>query len=176
MTPRLPASTNPAGSGAASAARRHRRQHAALRAIAIFKFVKASLMLLVAMAALALVHHDMAQWARDAVEDLQMRAHAHYIRLLLAKLGMMQPHSLEAVSAVAFGYAALLATEGVGLWLEKRWGECFTTIITASLVPIELYELWLHATAAKFAVLLVNLAVVAYLIVVLRRECASRPG
>lgn len=153
----------------ADASKQQRRQHAALRAIAAFKFVKGALMLLVALAALALLNHDLAKWVRDIAEELQMRAHSRYVRLLLGNLGALQPHSLEAASAVAFGYAALLATEGVGLWLEKRWGEYLTTIITASLVPVELYELWCHATVTRVTVLCVNFAVVAYLIAVLRR-------
>ena len=150
--------------------KQQRRQHTVLRAIAGFKLVKAVLLLLVALAAHALVNQDLAHWARDLADHLQMRVHSHYLHLLLAKLGALQPHSLEAVSAVAFGYAALLSTEGIGLWLEKRWAEYLTVVITASLVPIELYELCLHATATKFAVLGVNLTVVAYLAVVLRRE------
>ncbi len=147
-----------------------RRQHAALRIIAWFKLVKSVLMLLVGLAAHAMIRHDIAQWTKDLAGELQMRAHTHYIRLLLGKLGAVQPHSLEAVSAVAFGYAALLSAEGIGLWLEKRWAEYLTVVITSSLVPIELYELWRHATVAKFAVLCVNVAVVGYLIVVLRRD------
>ena len=150
--------------------KQQRRQHTVLRAIAGFKLVKAVLLLLVALAAHALVNQDLAHWARDLADHLQMRVHSHYARLLLAKLGAIQPHSLETISAVALGYAALLAAEGIGLWLEKRWAEYLTAIITTALVPVELYELWLHVTATKFAVLGVNLTVVAYLAVVLRRE------
>ena len=144
-------------------------QHAMLRTIAAFKLVKAVLMVLVALAAHALISQDVAQWVRDMEGALQMRAHSHYIRLLLIKLGALQPHSLNAISAVALGYAALLSAEGIGLWLEKRWAEYLTTVITISLVPLELYEIWHHATPAKFIVLALNLAVVAYLIAVLRR-------
>ena len=149
---------------------RSSRHHPALKFIAVFKLVKAVLMLLVALAARRMLHHDIAQWARDMADHLQMHEHSHYIRILLVKLGAMQPHSLEAISAVAFGYAALLSAEGIGLWMEKRWAEYLTVVVTVSLVPVELYELWLHATVAKLTVLGINIAVAAYLMVVLRKD------
>ncbi|MFZ2642184.1 MAG: DUF2127 domain-containing protein [Verrucomicrobiia bacterium] len=149
------------------------RQHVALRIIAVFKLVKAMLMMLVALGARALVSHDLSRWAHGMTGELQMQMHSHYVQLLLAKLGAMQPHSLEAISAVAFGFAVLLATEGVGLWLEKRWAEYLTIAITTALVPIELYEICLHATAMKLVVLCANAAVVGYLVAVLRRERRS---
>jgi uncharacterized membrane protein (DUF2068 family) len=54
-------------------------------------------------------------------------------------------------------------TEGVGLWLLKRWAEWFTVILTASLLPLEAYELHQHPTIAKILILMLNLAIVAYL-------------
>ena len=141
-----------------------------LKAIAALKLVKAVLMVLVALGAQALISPDVNQWAHEMTDNLQMRAHSHYIRLLLGKIGALQPHSLEAISLVAFGYAALLSAEGIGLWLEKRWAEYLTVVITVSLVPAEIYEIWLRATPGKFVVLGVNLAVVAYLVAVLRRD------
>lgn len=144
--------------------------HAMLKAIAAFKLVKATLMLLVALGAHALVSHDLSRWAHGMTGELQMQMHSHYVQLLLARLGAMQPHSLEAISAVAFGFAVLLAVEGIGLWLEKRWAEYLTIVITTALVPVELYEICRHATATRFVVLAVNLAVIAYLVAVLRRE------
>lgn len=143
--------------------------HAMLRTIAVFKLVKALLMLVVALGAHALVGQELNQWARDMAGDLQIRAHSHYIRILLGKLGAMDPHSLNAISLVAIGYAVLLSAEGIGLWLEKRWAEYMTIIITVSLVPVELYEIWRHATVTRFVVLALNLAVVAYLVIILRR-------
>src|SRR5580765_7913309 len=47
----------------------------------------------------------------------------------------------EALAITAFGYAALMGTEGVGLYFRKRWARWFTLIATSSLVPIEIYEI-----------------------------------
>jgi uncharacterized membrane protein (DUF2068 family) len=67
-------------------------------------------------------------------------------------------------------YAGVLLTEGVGLWLRQRWAEYFTVIVTASFVPLELYEIVRHVTVTRVIVLAVNLAIVGYLVARLRRE------
>ena len=45
------------------------------------------------------------------------------------------------VRLVTLAYAAVFAVEGVGLWMRRRWAEWMTTIITASLIPLEVWEL-----------------------------------
>ena len=65
---------------------------------------------------------------------------------------------------MSFNYAGLFLTEGVGLWLMKRWAEWFTIIITSSLVPVEIYELYHQPSATKIVVLIINVAVVIYLV------------
>ncbi|WP_163464449.1 DUF2127 domain-containing protein, partial [Escherichia coli] len=48
---------------------------------------------------------------------------------------------------------AMGSGEGIGLWLMKPWAEWFTAIITASLIPLEIFEIHLHRTAVKVVVL-----------------------
>lgn len=43
---------------------------------------------------------------------------------------------------------------------QKHWAEWFTVIITRSLVPVEVYELYHFQTAIKILVLIINNAVV----------------
>jgi len=52
--------------------------------------------------------------------------------------------------------------------MRKHWAEYFTVITTAALIPLELYELARHFSWAKIVVLLVNVAIVVYLIARLR--------
>jgi uncharacterized membrane protein (DUF2068 family) len=56
-------------------------------------------------------------------------------------------------------------TGGTGLPLRKRWVEYFTIITTTGLIPLEVYELSKHLTAVKIVVLIVNIAIVVYLVV-----------
>jgi len=71
----------------------------------------------------------------------------------------------------AFFYAALFAAEGVGLYLRKRWAEYLVVIVTGSLLPFEIYEIYVHATWWKFVIVLGNLLIVGYLIHRLRLDC-----
>jgi uncharacterized membrane protein (DUF2068 family) len=70
----------------------------------------------------------------------------------------------------SFIYAGLFLVEGTGLWLRKRWGEWLTVIVTSSLIPVEIYEIHRHLTVAKLGVLALNLAIVIYLILHMRRQ------
>ena len=69
---------------------------------------------------------------------------------------------------MTLAYAAVFATEGIGLWMRKRWAEWLTIIITGSLIPLEIWELSMRPTFGKASVFVVNVAIVWYLIVQLR--------
>jgi uncharacterized membrane protein (DUF2068 family) len=97
-----------------------------------------------------------------------------YVDRALGKLMALDDRKLKAISAGTLFYAALLLTEGVGLLLRRRWAEYFTVIVTSSFIPLELYELVKHVTATRVAVIGVNVAVVWYLVVVLRRGSRER--
>ena len=77
-----------------------------------------------------------------------------------------------ALAVTAFGYAILMGTEGVGLYLRKPWSRWFTIGATSSLIPIEIYEILRELHAVRVLVLLANVAIVVYL--VRRRELFER--
>jgi uncharacterized membrane protein (DUF2068 family) len=91
------------------------------------------------------------------------------MHVLLAKLSILDDRRLKELSVGTFIYSAIFLTEGVGLALGKRWAEYLTIISTASLLPLEVYELAKHASIGKVLALVINLAVVAYLALELRR-------
>ena len=72
--------------------------------------------------------------------------------------------TLTKIGFVVLGYAIIEGVEAVGLWLMKRWAEYLTLIVTASLLPLEVYELTHKASPFKVIALIVNLAIVAYLL------------
>jgi uncharacterized membrane protein (DUF2068 family) len=135
-----------------------------LRLIALFKLFKGLLLLIVGVGVLSLIHKDAAAHVARFASALRVDPDNHYIHRLLGKLGVMRDRQLEELSAGTFFYAGLLLTEGTGLWLRKHWAEYFTILVTGSLIPLELYELWKHFSAVKIIVLIINVAVVVYLI------------
>jgi uncharacterized membrane protein (DUF2068 family) len=143
---------------------RESKSTATLLLIALFKLVKGLLLLAVGIGAVKLLHRDVEQTVTHWVEILRVDPDNRMIHKLLARVFSLRPGQLKAASVGTFIYAGLLLTEGVGLLLRKRWAEYFTIVTTAGLIPLELYELARHVSLAKIAVLIVNVAIVIYLV------------
>ncbi len=141
-----------------------------LRWIAAFKLVKAVLMIVVGIGVLKLVHHNSEGTLDSLVSRFGIDPDRGFIDQAIGKIVRISPDRLKEAGFASFVYAGLFFTEGIGLWLRKRWAEWFTVIITLSLVPLEVYELHRHPTVGKVLVLLVNLAVVIYLVLCIRAK------
>jgi len=137
--------------------------------IAAFKLVKGLGLLILGIGVLKLLHTDVAAEVAQWIDILRVDPHNHYIQEALAKLGMVDDRKLKALSVGTFFYSALYLTEGIGLSLRKRWAEYVTIISTASLLPLEIYEIVKHVNAPKIVVLLANIAVLVYLVIEVRR-------
>jgi len=140
-----------------------------LRLIAAFKLLKGLALLALGIGVLNLLHKDVEAIAVHWINVFQVDPHSHYLQKLLEKLSILDDKRLKELSIGTFFYSALFMTEGIGLSLGKRWAEYLTIVSTASLLPIELYEIAKHTTIGKLVALVINLAVVAYLIFELRR-------
>jgi uncharacterized membrane protein (DUF2068 family) len=144
-----------------------------LRLIAIFKFVKAALLISIGIGALKLLHKDLATVLDHWIRMFGLAPGNQYVDRFFDKAANFTPHKIKLVGAASFLYAGLFLTEGTGLWLAKRWGEWVTVIITGSLLPLEIYEIHRHPTAVKIAVLIINIAVLIYLIYHIRANGAA---
>lgn len=156
------------------------RQHDRfLQLIAVFKFLKAILFVLAALGAFGLMQQGLADQAREWGAALAFGSGQRIVRHLVTQLLGLSRSKIAALGVVALFYAALFLTEGIGLWRERRWAEYLTVIATGSLIPLELYEIARHATLLRIATFIVNVVVVVYLIVRLRRPrhapAAERP-
>jgi uncharacterized membrane protein (DUF2068 family) len=140
-----------------------------LRIIAVFKLAKALLLIAVGIGAIKLLHKDVAEIVSDWIAAIRVDPDNRLVHGLISKLGLMNDHKLEELSFGSFFYASLLLIEGGGLWMKKRWAEYFTIIMTCSLIPLELYEIAKRVTVTRIAFLVVNLAIVWYLFIQLRK-------
>jgi uncharacterized membrane protein (DUF2068 family) len=141
-----------------------------IRLIAFFKLLKSALLIAVGMSALRLLHKDLAGLVEHSVAMLGLDPGNRYVVRALQKFGNLTPNKIKSFGVVSFIYAALFLTEGIGLWLVKRWAEWFSVIITTSLIPVELYEIYRHPSVLKCLVLVLNIAVVGYLLYRIRNE------
>ena len=135
-----------------------------LRLIAYFKLAKGLVLLLLAVGTLRLLHKDVAEVLQRWLDMLRIDPGNKYAASLLTKVGVIDDKKLEVVSALTFGYAAIFLTEGVGLFLQKRWAEWLTVFATGSFIPLEVYEIFKHVSAVKIVLLVGNVAIVWYLI------------
>ncbi|MGB2624196.1 MAG: DUF2127 domain-containing protein [Candidatus Acidiferrum sp.] len=137
--------------------------------IAAFKLLKGAALLALGIGALRLLHKDDAMVVDSWINAFRADPHNRYLHWLLAKLPMVDDRRLKELSAGTFIYSAIFLTEGTGLAFQKRWAEYFTSITTASFLPLEVYEIFRHATIAKEVALAINIVVLVYLVRELRR-------
>jgi len=82
----------------------------------------------------------------------------------LDKLFTLKSSTLKLVGAGVATYAVLEGIEAIGLWFQKRWAEYLTFVATTALLPLEVYELTRTVSPLKIIALIVNIAVVVYLL------------
>jgi uncharacterized membrane protein (DUF2068 family) len=138
--------------------------------IAVYKIVKAALTLIAGIAMLRLRHHDVAKVLADFVHHLGVAPDSGRVTRLLARVSGINDKQLGEISAGLFLYAILYFVEGIGLYFEKEWAEWLIVIASALLLPLEVYELFVHPHWLKVGVLLTNLLIIAYLVWRLLRE------
>lgn len=144
-----------------------------LIAIAIFKLIKASLMILVGVGAIRYMHRDIADSLTRLLRHMRADPDNRFLHALIQKLTGVSPRKLEYLSIGTFIYAAIFLTEGVGLLLRKQWAEWLTIVSGALLIPFEIYEFIQRPRVIRFVVLVVNIAIVVYLVIYVRRKQAA---
>jgi uncharacterized membrane protein (DUF2068 family) len=140
------------------------RGQGVLRAIALFKLFKAALLIAIGIGALSLVHDDdVAATLREGVSALRFDPNNQLIHGAIAKISGLDTRRLHELSLGTFVYAAVFLVEGTGLLLRKHWAEYLTTLMTASFIPFEIYELWHHPSSMKAVAIVLNALIVWYL-------------
>ena len=145
-----------------------RSHHTGLAVIAVFKVVKGLLLLLLGLGLLKLMHAEIATLFSLLLEALHLNADSRFIHTLVLKVDALQPNSVLLAGLISLAYAGILLLEGVGLWLEYTWAVYLTVVSTGLLLPLEIYEVIEQVSLLRVGVLLLNLAIVAYLIIQLR--------
>ena len=134
-----------------------------VRLIALFKLLKGALLIALGVAALKLLHKDVASLVESWVGVLGFDQNSRFVGRALLTAAALTPSRVRELIVGSFLYGGLFLTEGIGLWLLKRWAMWFTVIITGSFLPLEIYELARRPSAGKVGILVVNLVFAVYL-------------
>lgn len=143
--------------------------------MAVYEAAKGILVLAVGLGLLRLIHHDVQQAAEHIVKHLHLNPSAHYPRVFLALASKVDDARLWALAAGAAAYSGLRLLEAVGLWKGRRWAEWLGALSGGIYVPVEVYEAARRVTVTRLALLIFNVAMVAYLLWDLWQQRRSRP-
>jgi uncharacterized membrane protein (DUF2068 family) len=138
--------------------------------IALEKILNGAVVIVVAMELLTFLNDDIHAWAVDFVDRHGIDAGNRFVHAGLEKLVGVHNPQLITWSALAVVYSALLFTEGLGLWFQKRWAEYLTAVGTGLLIPLELFEIYERVTWFRVGILILNIFIVWYLFTRLRDE------
>src|ERR1700754_1505784 len=138
--------------------------------IGLFKLAKAIFFFCIGVGAIHLLHKDLEDELLRLAVRVKFDPESKFVALLLDKVDLIDAHRLRQISVATFAYSALALTEGVGLLMEKVWAEYLTLILTISFLPWELYELARRPDWFRLSLLVINLAVLWYLVWLLRRK------
>jgi uncharacterized membrane protein (DUF2068 family) len=114
------------------------------------------------------LHHDYQNIMNDLAGGTPGASQARGLLGYFGRAFKYSPTHLRILGVVLLAFGALEAAEMVGLWLNKRWAEYLTFIATTALVPFEIYELTNGLSVFKIIALIINLAVVLYLLLAKR--------
>ena len=149
-----------------------------LKLIALFKIAKGVLALALGFSLLFL--NSRTHWL-DAISDWTadelLLVHSKAVLYLLNKLqAVLANGQLRAPGLLALFYSAVLFTEGIGVYLQKRWAEFLMVFATGALIPFEVRHVYHRPSIGGFVILAVNCFIVWFLYRVLKREKHHTPA
>ena len=140
------------------------RRNRLLLLIAVYKFFHALFFYAIGIGAHHLLHKDIADQIELFARHLRFNPESRLVIFILQKSSIINGPVLERISLVAYCYATLTLVEGIGLYLEKAWGEFLTLAITASFLPWEIFEIFRRLTWVRVGLLTINILVFLYLL------------
>ena len=160
--------------GGASGAARHSTADAAiLRLLAVERFIRGVLLVLLAYGvyrfngsrnSLRQVFDSYLPLLRPIADRLGVDLESAGPVRLIEKALNAQHSTLVMVSVGVLAYGVLELVEAVGLWMMRRWGEYVAVVGTSIFIPLEVYEIVETVTWVRVAALALNVFAVVYIL------------
>ncbi len=103
------------------------------------------------------VSHVIFRTFRGNPPDIAIRFLTHNIQFINAGLVIR-------IALATSAYAIVVSAEAIGLILRKWWAEWLVILVTASFIPVEVYEIFERPNPLKIGTLVVNLIILWYLV------------
>jgi uncharacterized membrane protein (DUF2068 family) len=154
-----------------SRAKRHNKW---LELIAAYKLLHTMLFVAIGIGALQLLHKDLGDLLAALADRLHFDSESRLVDFVMDKASLINDPLLRRIGFVSFAYAVVTLVEGIGLYLEQAWGEYLTLLITASFMPLEIFEIVCGLTWFRVSLFAINLVVFVYLLQLVANRSRQR--
>ena len=143
----------------------HRGSIPVLRAVASLELAKGMIALLAACGVLLLIRReDPGDIADGLLKLLHISPDHHFAQVFLDWADSLTEAKIWTVAGVAVSYSVLRFVEAYGLWYARAWAEWIALISGTAYLPFEIYKVVHRQNLFHISVLVVNLAVVLYMV------------
>jgi len=138
--------------------------HKGLRPIALLEAAKGGIVLVIGFGLLSFLGRDADAFAEHLVNRLHLNPAHHYPHVFIQAMTDVTDSKLWMLAGLAALYSLIRFVEAYGLWNQRRWAEWLAAFSGAVYVPVEIYEIAHRASWLKVGALVINLAIVAYMV------------
>lgn len=146
------------------------RSRRILRLIALERGVRGVLLIVAGIYLFTHLGTDFGRLADHIMRAIELNPRRPFFHRVVVYLHDLHASEIKVAAGAAIVYGVIELVEGTGLWFDKLWAEYLTVISTSLLLPYEIYELAHHLTWWKALGIAVNIAIVVYLVIALRRR------
>lgn len=153
-------------------------KHFGLRGVSLFEAGKGLIGLALGVWLISLRHKDLEVVATHLLSFLHRVLHlspdGHIARTIMRGAARVNHQNIHIWALLAFAYTAIRFTEGIGLWLEKKWAEWFAVISCTLYMPYLMLEVRRHPNLFTWGGLVINVLILLYLAWLLWESHRSR--
>ena len=150
-----------------------RASAAGLRTVAVFEASKGMLVVVLAIVLIA-VRGQIEDYTEDFLYALHLDPDRRFARMIMEAASKLSDARAWTVALAAATYATVRFVEAWGLWNLRVWAEWFALLSGTLYLPWEILKVAERATWERVAVLVINVAIVLYMLFIRVRDARSR--
>ncbi len=148
----------------------HDKMSHALRVVAVLEACKGILVLFAGLALFSFIHQNIQLTAEQLVGHLHLNPAKNIPKIFIEASRHLTDARMLFLALAACLYSSMRFVEAYGLWFARRWAEWFALLSGSVYLPIELFELVKGVTWIKMVFISINLVIVCYMVVMLKRN------
>jgi len=143
----------------------HHHEHVkGVRTVATIEFTKGVVVVLAALGVFSMRHKDIWGIAESFLEFFHANPYNHYVGVFIDLVYRVSDMHLWKIALAASLYTIIRFVEAYGLWRLRPWAEWLAAASGAIYIPFEMMDMLRKPTPFRTLVLVVNVAIVAYML------------